>query len=138
MKQSLVHISLVVRDYDVAIAFFTEKLHFTLVGDISQPERDKRWVTIAPPGSSETSILLSRASTPEQAGAIGNQTGDRVFLFLNTDDFWRDYQEMVDRGICFVREPKMAPYGMVAVFEDLYGNKWDLLQLHPDHPAINR
>ena len=129
MKQSIVHIALVVKDYDEAIAFYTEKLHFTLVEDTYQPEQDKRWVVVAPPGSAGTTLLLARASKPEQEPFVGNQTGGRVFLFLNTDDFWRDYNEMVSRGIKFVRPPKTEPYGLVAVFEDLYGNLWDLLQL---------
>ncbi len=129
MKQSIVHVALVVRDYDEAIAFYTRKLNFELVEDTYQPEQDKRWVVVSPPGSSGTSLLLARASQPEQATRIGNQTGGRVFLFLNTDDFWRDYEEMVARGIHFVREPKEQEYGTVAVFEDLYGNLWDLLQL---------
>ena len=129
MKQSIVHIALVVRDYDEAIAFYTQKLHFTLVEDTYQPEQDKRWVVVAPPGSSGTTLLLARATMPEQTAVIGQQTGGRVFLFLNTDDFWRDYHDMVAAGIHFVREPKEAPYGTVAVFEDLYGNLWDLLEL---------
>jgi catechol 2,3-dioxygenase-like lactoylglutathione lyase family enzyme len=128
VKQSILHVALVVRDYDEAIEFFCQKLHFELVEDTYQPEQDKRWVVIAPPGSSGASILLARASTPEQEKAIGSQTGGRVFLFLRTDDFWRDYREMISAGIQFVREPKSAPYGMVAVFEDLYGNLWDLIQ----------
>jgi len=127
--QSIVHIALVVRDYDEAIAFYTEKLHFTLVEDSYQPEQDKRWVVVAPPGSSGTTLLLAKASKPEQEPFIGRQTGGRVFLFLNTDDFWRDYKEMVSNGIRFIREPKVEPYGTVAVFEDLYGNLWDLLEL---------
>ena len=130
MKQSIVHVALVVRDYDEAIAFYTQKLHFTLVEDTYQPEQDKRWVVVAPPGSTGTNLLLARASTPEQEAFIGNQTGGRVFLFLNTDDFWRDYNEMVAAGIHFVRPPKVQPYGTVAVFEDLYGNRWDLLELN--------
>lgn len=134
MKQAITHIALVVKDYDQAIAFYTEKLNFTLVEDLCQPEQDKRWVVVAPPGSQGTSILLAKASKPEQHTFIGNQTGGRVFLFLNTDDFWRDYKAMVAKGIRFVREPKQADYGMVAVFEDLYGNLWDLLQLNDDHP----
>ena len=129
MKQSLVHIALLVRDYDEAIEFYTKKLHFTLVEDTYQPEQDKRWVLVAPPGASETTLLLARASTPEQASCIGNQAGGRVFLFLKTDDFWRDYHEMISSGIKFVRKPKTAPYGIVAVFEDVYGNLWDLVEL---------
>jgi catechol 2,3-dioxygenase-like lactoylglutathione lyase family enzyme len=130
MKQSILHVALVVRDYDEAIEFYTAKLRFTLLEDTYQPEQDKRWVVVAPPGSSGTTLLLARASKPEQEAFIGNQTGGRVFLFLNTDDFWRDYNEMVSRGVRFVREPKEEAYGTVAVFEDLYGNLWDLLQLN--------
>jgi catechol 2,3-dioxygenase-like lactoylglutathione lyase family enzyme len=129
MNQAILHIALVVRDYDEAIAFFCEKLHFTLVEDTYQPEQDKRWVLVAPPGSSGTTLLLARAATPEQEDFIGRQTGGRVFLFLRTDDFWRDFNEMRASGINFIREPKEAPYGTVAVFEDLYGNLWDLIQL---------
>jgi catechol 2,3-dioxygenase-like lactoylglutathione lyase family enzyme len=138
MKQSIVHIALVVRDYDEAIAYYTEKLHFTLVEDTYQAEQDKRWVVVAPPGSKGTTLLLARASKPEQEPFVGNQTGGRVFLFLNSDDFWRDYNEMISRGIKFVRDPKEEPYGLVAVFEDLYGNLWDLLQLTPEHPISKR
>ena len=129
MKQSIVHVALVVCDYDKALDFYTKKLRFTLVEDTYQAEQDKRWVVVAPPGSDGTTLLLARASNPEQEKAIGNQTGGRVFLFLNTDDFWRDYNEMTARGIHFVRAPKEEAYGTVAVFEDLYGNLWDLLQL---------
>lgn len=128
MKQSLLHVALVVRDYDEAIAFYTQKLHFTLVEDTYQPAQDKRWVVVAPPGSSETTLLLARAATPDQETFIGNQSGGRVFLFLQTDDFWRDYREMLSLGIKFVREPKVESYGTVAVFEDLYGNLWDLIE----------
>ncbi len=128
-KQSIVHVALVVRDYDEAIEFYTGKLHFTLAEDTYQPEQDKRWVVVAPPGSSGTTLLLAKASKPEQEPFVGRQTGGRVFLFLATDDFWRDYREMAANGIRFVREPKVAPYGAVAVFEDLYGNLWDLLEL---------
>jgi catechol 2,3-dioxygenase-like lactoylglutathione lyase family enzyme len=138
LKQSIVHIALVVDDYDEAIDFYTKTLHFTLIEDTYQPEQDKRWVVVSPPGSVGTNLLLARASKPEQKPFVGNQTGGRVFLFLNTDDFWRDYHEMVDRGIKFVRPPKQEDYGMVAVFEDLYGNLWDLLQLNPDHPIFKR
>jgi catechol 2,3-dioxygenase-like lactoylglutathione lyase family enzyme len=130
MKQSLIHVALVVRDYDEAIAFFCEKLHFELVEDMYQPEQDKRWVVVAPPGSTGTNLLLARASSPAQEATIGHQTGGRVFLFLATDDFWRDYNQMLSVGIQFVREPKEASYGTVAVFKDLYGNLWDLIQLH--------
>jgi catechol 2,3-dioxygenase-like lactoylglutathione lyase family enzyme len=133
MQQSIIHVALVVRDYDEAIEFFCHKLHFTLVEDTYQPEQDKRWVVVAPPGSPGTTLLLARASTPEQADFIGRQTGGRVFLFLGTDDFWRDYNEMLAVGIRFVRQPKEAPYGTVAVFEDLYGNLWDLIQLRASH-----
>jgi len=129
MKQSIIHVALVVRDYDEAIAFFCQKLHFDLVEDTYQPAQDKRWVVVSPPGSSGTNLLLARASTPEQEASIGNQTGGRVFLFLSTDDFWRDYNEMLAVGIKFVRGPKDEPYGTVAVFEDLYGNLWDLIEL---------
>jgi catechol 2,3-dioxygenase-like lactoylglutathione lyase family enzyme len=128
MKQTIGHIALVVRDYDEAIAFFTRILHFTVVEDTHMTE-EKRWVLIAPPGSPGTTLLLARAATPEQASRIGNQTGGRVFLFLHTDDFWRDYNEMTARKVKFTRPPTEEPYGIVAVFEDLYGNLWDLLQL---------
>jgi catechol 2,3-dioxygenase-like lactoylglutathione lyase family enzyme len=128
LKQSLAHIALIVREYDEAIAFFTEKLNFTLVADEYQPEQDKRWVLVAPPGAQGASVLLSRAVNEDQAKAIGNQSGGRVFLFLQTDDFWRDYHAMLEKGIHFVRDPKEAPYGTVAVFEDLYGNLWDLIE----------
>ncbi len=129
MKQSIVHVALVVRDYDEAIAFYTQKLKFRLIEDTYQPEQDKRWVVVAPQDSSGTSILLARASTKEQEACIGKQTGGRVFLFLNSDDFWRDYNDMLSVGIEFVREPKVEAYGTVAVFKDLYGNLWDLLEL---------
>jgi catechol 2,3-dioxygenase-like lactoylglutathione lyase family enzyme len=128
VKQSILHVALVVRDYDEAIAFFCQKLHFELVEDTYQPEQDKRWVVVSPPGSNGTTLLLARASKPEQEEFIGRQTGGRVFLFLSTDDFWRDYNEMLLLGIKFVREPKTESYGTVAVFEDLYGNLWDLIE----------
>ena len=138
MKQSIVHIALVVKDYDDAIEFYTKKLNFTLLEDSYQAEQDKRWVVIAPPGSTGTTILLARASNEEQKNFIGNQCGDRVFLFLNSDDFWRDYNDMIAKGIIFIREPKEQEYGTVAVFEDLYGNRWDLLQLNDDHHLAHR
>ena len=128
MSQSILHVALVVRDYDEAIDFYCGKLNFTLLDDSYQPEQDKRWVVVAPPGSNDTSLLLARASAPEQERVIGNQSGGRVFLFLQTDDFWRDYNSMLELGINFVREPKEETYGTVAVFEDLYGNLWDLIQ----------
>ncbi len=134
MKQSIVHIALIIDDYDKAIDFYTNKLHFTLIEDTYQPEQDKRWVVVAPPNSVGTTLLLARASKPEQEAFIGNQSGGRVFLFLSTDEFRRDYNDMVERGINFVREPKEAEYGTVAVFEDLYGNLWDLIEFGPDHP----
>jgi catechol 2,3-dioxygenase-like lactoylglutathione lyase family enzyme len=133
MRQSIAHVALVVRDYDEAIAFFTQKLHFVLVQDLYQPAQDKRWVVVAPPGSTGTSLLLARASNEEQEPYVGNQAGGRVFLFLSTDDFWRDYREMTDRGVRFVRPPSEQPYGLVAVFEDLYGNRWDLVQYAGNH-----
>jgi catechol 2,3-dioxygenase-like lactoylglutathione lyase family enzyme len=138
MKQSIVHIALVVKDYDEAIEFYTQKLNFELIEDSYQPEQDKRWVLVSPPGSNGVTLLLARASNPEQEPFIGNQSGGRVFLFLNSDDFWRDYNDMKSKGIEFVREPKNQDYGMVAVFKDLYGNLWDLLQLNKDHPISKR
>ncbi len=138
MIQSIVHIALVVKDYDEAIEFYTKKLNFILVEDTYQPEQDKRWVVVSPPGSAGTTLLLARASKPEQEPLIGNQAGGRVFLFLGTDDFWRDYREMVARGIEFVREPKEQSYGTVAVFKDLYGNLWDLVEFKEDHPMRKR
>jgi catechol 2,3-dioxygenase-like lactoylglutathione lyase family enzyme len=130
VSQSLAHIALIVRDYDEAIAWFTEKLSFTLIADEPQPEQNKRWVLVAPPGAGKNAatLLLARASTPEQAAFIGNQAGGRVFLFLKTDDFDRDYALYRARGVRFVRPPAIHPYGKAAVFEDLYGNLWDLVQ----------
>jgi catechol 2,3-dioxygenase-like lactoylglutathione lyase family enzyme len=128
MQQAIAHIALVVRDYEEALDFYVGKLGFHVVEDKDQPEQNKRWVVVSPPGSSGTSLLLARASTPQQEAFIGNQAGGRVFLFLQTDDFWRDYNRMVAVGIVFVSPPSEAPYGLVAVFEDLYGNRWDLLQ----------
>jgi catechol 2,3-dioxygenase-like lactoylglutathione lyase family enzyme len=132
MPQTLGYVALVVRDYDEALAFFTEALGFTVIEDTVAKDRlgnEKRWVLVSPPGSRGTSLLLARASTPQEASHIGNQTGGRVFLFLHTDDFWRDYREMQARGVKFTGEPRQEGYGTVAVFKDLYGNKWDLLEL---------
>jgi len=128
MKQSLALVSLVVRDYDEALDFFVGRLGFVLVEDSLVPEQAKRWVVVAPPGACESRLLLARASTPEQQSRIGAQTGGRVFLFLHTDDFWRDYETYRARGVNFVRGPRDEPYGTVAVFKDLYGNLWDLVQ----------
>src|SRR5687767_1333841 len=129
MKQLLGLVSLVVRDYDEALEFFVGKLGFDLVEDTYVPEQSKRWVVVSPPGSMESRLLLARASTPEQESRVGAQAGGRVFLFLYTDDFWRDYERYKGRGVAFVRLPRQEPYGTVAVFEDLYGNRWDLVQL---------
>ena len=128
VKQSIGYIALVVHDYDEAIAFYVHKLGFTLVEDTFIEAQNKRWVLVAPPGS-ETRLLLARATGPEQSARIGDQTGGRVFLFLHTDDFWRDFRRYQEQGVVFVREPKIESYGTVAVFRDLYGNLWDLLQL---------
>ena len=132
MNQSILHVTLVVRDYDEAIEFFTKKLDFALVKDIYQPEQDKRWVVVRPRGSTGTSLVLGRPSKPGQDAFIGNQTGGRVTFFLSTDNFWRDYHKMVARGVEFERDPKEEPYGTVAVFKDLYGNLWDLLEMKND------
>jgi catechol 2,3-dioxygenase-like lactoylglutathione lyase family enzyme len=131
MKQSIGLVSLVVPDYDEAIAFYVGTLGFHLIDDSFVPEQNKRWVVVAPPGSSETKLLLARASNSEQASRIGNQTGGRVFLFLYTDDFARDYNDYRAKGVVFVREPVQQPYGTVAVFRDPWGNLWDLLQPLP-------
>lgn len=128
MKQMIAHVALVVRDYDEAIEFYTQRLGFELLED-TPLDLGKRWVLVAPPNTVGTSILLARAANDDQRSRIGNQTGGRVFLFLHTDDFWRDYNSLTSRGIAFVREPREEAYGIVAVFEDLYGNRWDLLQL---------
>jgi catechol 2,3-dioxygenase-like lactoylglutathione lyase family enzyme len=127
MRQQIAHIALVVKDYDDAIAFYTKKLLFKLVEDTVLSET-KRWVMVAPPGNSNTCLLLARAATPEQESRIGNQTGGRVFLFLYTDDIWRDYERMLKEDIHFARPPIEEEYGIVTVFEDLYGNLWDLIQ----------
>ena len=127
MKQHIAHIALVVRDYDEAIRFYTEKLHFTLVEDTILSQT-KRWVLVAPKGSNECCLLLAKAANAQQETRIGDQTGGRVFLFLYTDDFSRDYNAMMKEGVEFVREPKVEAYGTVAVFKDLYGNLWDLLE----------
>jgi catechol 2,3-dioxygenase-like lactoylglutathione lyase family enzyme len=132
MPQTLGYVALLVRDYDEALTFFTHSLGFTVIEDSPAKDRlgdAKRWVLVSPPGSRGTSLLLARASTPEEATRIGNQTGGRVFLFLHTDDLRRDYNKMLERGIKFTTEPRQEAYGTVAVFEDLYGNKWDLLEL---------
>ena len=127
MKQHLAHIAIIVDDYDKAIEFYTQKLHFILLEDIVLSDT-KRWVLVKPQGASECSILLAKAATEEQKSRIGNQTGGRVFLFLSTDNFRRDYQNLLDNNIKIVREPSIEAYGTVAVFEDLYGNLWDLIE----------
>ena len=126
--QSVGQVALVVREYDEALDFYVGKLGFILTEDRYIPEQDKRWVVLTPPGSGGARLLLARAVSPEQSARIGNQTGGRVFLFLYTDDFWRDYRAYLAKGVVFVREPKEQKYGTVAVFQDLYGNLWDLLQ----------
>jgi catechol 2,3-dioxygenase-like lactoylglutathione lyase family enzyme len=141
----LAHIALIVRDYDEALAFYVGKLGFTLIEDTHQPAQDKRWVTIRPPGAegglgtngAATTILLARASTPEQAAFIGDQAGGRVFLFLATDDFARDHSWLTAAGVEWVRPPADYDYGRVAVWKDLYGNLWDLVQFAPGHPAAS-
>lgn len=128
MQQSMSLIAIVVRDYDEAIDFYVNKLGFELIDDTYQPEQDKRWVVVRPKGGSSTALLLARASNDHQARYIGDQAGGRVFLFLETDDFWRDYEHYKQQSITFVRPPLEADYGTVAVFEDLYGNLWDLVE----------
>lgn len=128
MNRTIGAVSLLVRDYDEAISFYTNKLGFILVEDTDMGG-GKRWVTVAPPGAAGTHLLLARAVTPEQESRVGNQTGGRVFLFLHTEDFRRDYEAMKAKGVRFLEEPRNESYGTVAVFEDLYGNKWDLLEL---------
>lgn len=134
MNQSIIHIALVVRDYDEAIGFYCDKLGFELIEDTYQPEQDKRWVVVRPRGGQGTTLLLARASNEVQERAIGNQCGGRVFLFLRTDDFESDYANLLRQEIEIIRAPKNADYGRVAVFADLYGNLWDLVQFAEDHP----
>jgi catechol 2,3-dioxygenase-like lactoylglutathione lyase family enzyme len=138
MKQAIAHIALVVKDYDEAVAFYTQKLGFVLLEDTYQPKQDKRWVVVAPANSSGATILLALASNPEQAVFVGHQAGGRVFLFLATNDFWFDYRTLLERGVEFVREPKTLDYGTVAVFKDLYGNLWDLVEYAKDHAMQQR
>ncbi len=135
MKQTIAHIALVVKDYDEAIAFYTKQLDFQLIEDTKLND-DKRWVIVALQGAKECSLLLAKAANEKQAASIGNQTGGRVFLFLFTDDFWRDYQKMSERNIHFVRDPKEEEYGTVAVFEDLYGNLWDLIEPNENNKGL--
>ncbi len=131
----LIHVALLVRDYDEAIAWYTGVLGFRLVEDRLVPEQDKRWIVVAPPGAG-TSIVLARPSTPEQQAFVGNQTGGRVSFFLATDDFDRDYRALLAHQVRFVRAPSLEPYGTVAVFADLYGNLWDLLELSEDKRTL--
>ena len=131
-KQAIGQVALVVREYDEAIDFYVGMLGFALIEDTDIRDQDKRWVIVAPPGSTGSRLLLVRAVDDEQSSRIGNQTGGRVFLFLYTDDFWRDFHAYTARGVTFIREPRAESYGTVAVFKDLYGNLWDLLQPSPD------
>ena len=128
-RQHIAYVALVVRDYDEAKAYYCGVLGFELIEDTALAD-GKRWVLVAPPGSRETRLLLARAATPEQAKRVGDQTGGRVFLFLHTNDFWRDFRAMQEKGVKFREQPRKESYGLVAVFEDLYGNRWDLLQLN--------
>ncbi|WP_319529128.1 VOC family protein [uncultured Cohaesibacter sp.] len=134
MPQSLSLVAIVVRDYDEAIAFYTETLGFELIEDTYQAEQDKRWVVVRPKGDGPTALLLARAKNEHEAGFVGDQAGGRVFMFLETDDFWRDYELFKSRGVTFVRPPLEADYGTVAVFEDLYGTLWDLVQYSNKSP----
>lgn len=135
MNQRIAHIALVVKDYDEAIDFYINRLEFKLLED-SKIDEKKRWVMVAPPGAKECCLLLAKAENEEQSKSIGNQTGGRVFLFLFTDDFWRDYNKMVDKNITFVKPPTENKYGTVAVFEDLYGNLWDLLEPNENNKCL--
>lgn len=137
VEQKIAHVALLVRDYDEAILFFTEKLKFRLVEDTVLSDT-KRWVLVAPPGAKECCLLLAKAANADQQKSIGNQTGGRVFMFLFTNDFWRDYDEMIARGVRFVWQPVKEDYGTVAVFEDLYGNLWDLLEPNTDNKGLLR
>ncbi|PRX57284.1 VOC family protein [Flagellimonas meridianipacifica] len=128
MGQNIGLLTLVVSEYDEAIEFYTQKMGFDLIEDTVLSE-DKRWVVVKPKGSKGSGLLLAKVANPLQEKSVGNQTGGRVFLFLNTDDFWRDYKIMIEKGITFLEEPREEAYGTVSVFEDLYGNKWDLLEL---------
>jgi catechol 2,3-dioxygenase-like lactoylglutathione lyase family enzyme len=135
LKQRIAHIALVVKDYDEAIEFYTKKLDFKLIEDTKLTD-EKRWVMVAPNGAKECCLLLAKAANEQQVASIGNQSGGRVFLFLFTDDFWRDYNKMVSREIKFVRPPEQMDYGRVAVFEDLYGNMWDLLEPNEKNKGV--
>lgn len=135
MKQRIAHIALVVKDYDEAIKFYSEKLNFEVLED-TKIDQFKRWVVISPPGAKECCLLLAKAANERQLKSVGNQSGGRVFLFLFTDDFWRDYHKMLERKINFIRPPKEETYGIVAVFEDLYGNLWDLLEPNDTNKGV--
>ena len=136
MSQRLAHTALIVRDYDEAIAFYVDVLGFELVADTYQPEQDKRWVVVRPKGEHSASLVLARASDDTQRAFVGNQAGGRVFLFLQTDDFWRDYKLYLTRGVEFNRDPAVMDYGTVAVFKDLYGTLWDLIEF-ADEPHVS-
>lgn len=137
MYQRISHVALVVDDYDDAIEFYTKKLEFTLLEDTKLSE-EKRWVMVAPKGAKECALLLAKAANEEQSSRVGNQTGGRVFLFLFTDDFWRDYEKLKSRDIKFVRTPQKLEYGTVAVFEDLYGNMWDLIEPNENNKGLSK
>jgi catechol 2,3-dioxygenase-like lactoylglutathione lyase family enzyme len=137
MRQSIGQVAIVVRDYDEALDFYVGTLGFSLVEDSYVSEQDKRWVVVAPPGAVESRLLLARAANADQASRVGNQTGGRVFLFLFTDDFWRDFRSYKAKGVTFVREPREESYGTVAVFQDLYGNLWDLLQQRASRSSVH-
>ena len=135
MYQRIAHVALVVDDYDDAIEFYTQKLEFQLLED-TQLSKEKRWVMLAPKGAKECSLLLAKAANEQQATSVGNQTGGRVFLFLFTDDFWRDYEKLKEKEVKFVRPPQNFEYGTVAVFEDLYGNMWDLIEPNENNKGL--
>jgi len=137
MLQRIAHVALVVKDYDEAIQFYTTKLDFELIED-TRLGNEKRWVMVAPRGAKECNLLLAKAATDQQLYSVGNQTGGRVFLFLFTDDFWRDYNKYKERNVSFVRPPQEEPYGIVAVFEDLYGNLWDLIQPNENNKGLKK
>lgn len=135
MNQRIAHICIVVKDYDEAVEFYTQKLDFILLED-KKIDKNKRWILVAPSGAKECCLLLAKATNEQQHNAIGNQTGGRVGFFMFTDDFWRDYNKMIERDITFIRQPSENEYGTVAVFEDLYGNLWDLIEPNENNKGL--